>query len=41
VQACPVDAIAFTSLMPRENTEESYYANLRTPVWKKLGMSTK
>ena len=41
VQACPVGAIAFTPKMPRENTEESYYANLRTPVWQKLGMSTK
>jgi protein NrfC len=41
VKACPVGAISFTTKMPAENTEESYYANLRTPVWKKLGMSTK
>ena len=36
VDACPVGAIAFTPKMPRENTEESYYANLRGPVWQKL-----
>jgi protein NrfC len=41
VKACPVGAIAFTRQMPRENTEESYYANLRGPVWQKLGMTTK
>lgn len=41
VKACPVGAIAFTPKMPRENTEESYYANLRGPVWQKLGMTTK
>ena len=40
VQACPVGAIAFTPNMPKVNTEESYTANLRGPVWKKLGMTT-
>jgi protein NrfC len=41
VKACPVGAISFTRLMPGENTEESYYANLRTAVWQKLGMTAK
>ena len=41
VRACPVGAISFTRIMPGENTEESYYANLRTAVWQKLGMTAK
>jgi Fe-S-cluster-containing dehydrogenase component len=41
VQACPVGAIAFTRDMPKVNTEESYIADLRGPVWQKLGMTTK
>jgi protein NrfC len=41
VQACPVGAIAFTRDMPKTNTEESYTTDLRGPVWKKLGMTTK
>ena len=41
VKACPVAAISFTRDMPAVNTEESYYVNLRTPVWQKLGMTTK
>lgn len=41
VKVCPVGAISFTRIMPAENTEESYYANLRTAVWQKLGMTTK
>ena len=40
VQSCPVGAIAFTRDMPKVNTEESYYTDLRGPVWKKLGMTT-
>ena len=41
VKVCPVGAISFTRMMPAENTEESYYANLRTAVWQKLGMTIK
>jgi protein NrfC len=41
VKVCPVGAISFTRSIPDENTEESYYANLRTAVWQKLGMTAK
>ena len=41
VTVCPVGAISFTRLMPGENTEESYYVNLRNAVWQKLGMTAK
>jgi len=41
VKVCPVGAITFTRIMPGENTEESYYTNLRTAVWQKLGMTAK
>jgi protein NrfC len=41
VAVCPVGAITFTRLMPGENTEESYYVNLRNAVWQKLGMTAK
>ncbi len=40
-KACPVGAISFTKNMPAVNTEESYHANLRTPAWQRLGMTTK
>ena len=38
---CPVSAITFTRIMPDQTIEESYYVNLRGPVWGKLGMTTK
>jgi hypothetical protein len=41
VKVCPVNAIAFTKIMPDQHTEESYFANLRGAVWEKLGMTTK
>ena len=41
VAVCPVGAITFTRFMPGENTEESYYINLRNVVWQKLGMTAK
>jgi len=41
VAVCPVGAITFTRFMPGENTEESYYINLRNAVWQKLGMTAK
>jgi protein NrfC len=41
VKVCPVNAIAFTKIMPDQDTEESYFVNLRGPAWGKLGMTTK
>ncbi len=41
VKVCPVDAIAFTRVMPDQEVEESYFVNLRGPAWAKLGMTTK
>ncbi len=41
VKVCPVNAIAFTKIMPDQEIEESYFVNLRGPAWAKLGMTTK
>jgi len=41
VKVCPVNAIAFTKMMPNQEIEESYFVNLRGPAWAKLGMTTK
>lgn len=41
VEVCPVNAIAFTKIMPDQSTEESYFVNLRGPAWGRLGMTTK
>ena len=40
VKVCPVNAIAFTTKMPDQGSEESYLVNLRGPAWAKLGMTT-
>ena len=37
---CPVNAIAFVREMPDQSREDSYEANLRDWVWKRLGMTT-
>jgi protein NrfC len=41
VRVCPVNAIAFTTAMPDQGSDESYAVNLRGPAWAKLGMTTK
>jgi len=41
VKVCPVNAIAFSRNMPDQKSEESYFINLRGPVWGKLGMTTR
>jgi protein NrfC len=41
VKVCPVNAIAFTKIMPDQEIEESYFVSLRGPAWAKLGMTTK
>jgi protein NrfC len=41
VRVCPEHAIAFTRTMPDQGTEASYFANLRGPAWRRLGMTTK
>lgn len=41
VKVCPVNAIAFTTKMPDQGSDESYNVNLRDHVWSKLGMTTK
>ena len=41
VKVCPVNAIAFSRSMPDQKSEESYFINLRGPVWGKLGMTTR
>lgn len=40
VRVCPVGAIAFVREMPDQAREDSYQANLRNWVWKRLGMTT-
>jgi len=40
VKVCPVNAIAFTTKMPDQGSEESYLVNLRDRAWSKLGMTT-
>jgi protein NrfC len=40
VKVCPVNAITFTTKMPDQGTEESYFVNLRGRAWSKLGMTT-
>jgi len=39
VRVCPVGAIAFVREMPDQTREDSYQANLRDWVWKRLGMT--
>jgi protein NrfC len=39
VRVCPVGAIAFVREMPDQAREDSYKANLRDWVWKRLGMT--
>jgi protein NrfC len=41
VRVCPVKAIAFTTTMPDQGSDDSYAVNLRGPAWSKLGMTTK
>lgn len=41
VKVCPVNAIAFTTKMPDQGSQESYIVNLRGSAWAKLGMTTK
>ena len=41
VKVCPVNAIAFTTKMPDQGSEESYHVNLRGRAWSRLGMTTK
>lgn len=41
VRFCPVNAIAFTTKMPDQGSEESYHVNLRGRAWSRLGMTTK
>ena len=41
VKVCPVNAIAFTTKMPDQGSDESYVVNLRGHAWSKLGMTTK
>jgi protein NrfC len=41
MKVCPVNAIAFTRIMPDQEIEESYFVNLRGNAWGKLGMTTK
>jgi len=40
VKVCPVNAIRFTTKMPDQGSEESYFVNLRGRAWSKLGMTT-
>lgn len=40
VRVCPVNAIAFTTQMPIQDGDESYFVNLRGGAWSKLGMTT-
>ncbi len=41
VRVCPENAIAFTTEMPNQCSEDSYHVNLRGKAWAKLGMTTK
>jgi len=41
VKVCPVNAITFTTKMPDQSSDESYFVNLRGRAWSKLGMTTK
>jgi protein NrfC len=41
VKVCPVNAISFTTKMPDQSSDESYFVNLRGRAWSKLGMTTK
>lgn len=41
IRVCPVNAIAFTTKMPDQGSDESYNVNLRDHVWSKLGMTNK
>jgi Fe-S-cluster-containing dehydrogenase component len=40
VRVCPVNAIAFTPIMPDQTEADAYFTNLRGPAWAKLGMTT-
>jgi len=37
VSVCPMGAIAFTDIMPKQNGDEGYKVNLRDASWEKLG----
>lgn len=41
VRVCPVNAIAFTRIMPDQAEADAYFTNLRGPAWAKLGMTTR
>jgi protein NrfC len=41
VRVCPLNAIAFTKVMPDQKSPDAYDANLRDRVWAALGMSIK
>jgi protein NrfC len=41
VRVCPLNAIAFTRVMPDQKSDDSYQANLRGRTWAALGMTTK
>jgi protein NrfC len=41
IRVCPVNAIALTTKMPDQGSDESYNVNLRDHVWSKLGMTNK
>jgi protein NrfC len=41
VRVCPMNAIAFTKVMPDQQAPDGYDVNLRGRTWRALGMSIK